>query len=106
MYIASIFPSTLNCTLNLSRVWLITAKCWVDEMTVDKAGVDKTGVDKLGINRNIHSMVQIKCPWYKSEGISNTLFLCIMPLTICYGREQKITKKNTKLYNVAVEMSV
>ena len=43
---ASIFHSTLN----LSRVWLITAKYWVDEMTVDETGVDKTGVDELGIN--------------------------------------------------------
>ena len=62
MYIASTFQSTLNCTLNLSRVWLITVKrstkCWVDEMTidetgVDETGVDKTGVDELGINRTV-----------------------------------------------------
>ena len=48
---ASIFHSTLN----LSRVWLIIAKYWVDEMTVDETVVDETvvdetGVDELGIN--------------------------------------------------------
>ena len=36
MYIASIFHSTLNCTLKLSRAWLTTANSWIDEITVDK----------------------------------------------------------------------
>ena len=40
-----IFHLTLNCTLNLRRVWLVTANRSRNvEYTVDETGVDETGV--------------------------------------------------------------